>query len=194
MGLIELEHRELGIVLGRDTLVTKIAVNLEDALDPADHQTLEIQLRRNPQKERHVQRVVVRGERPCQRAPGHGVHHRGFDLEKSAIDQEAPNTRQDARADLKHPPRRRIDDQINVSLPVSCLDVGQAVPFLRQRHKTLRQKLETPRPHGQLVGPRAEQPPLHADVVADVQPRRDREISFGERVFPHIQLQTRHPV
>ena len=138
MGLIELEHRELGVVLGRDTLVAKIAVDLEDTLDPANHQTLEIQLRRNPQKERHVQRVVVCGERPRQRAPGHGVHHRGFNLEKSAIDQEAPNARQNARADLKHPPRRRIDDQVNVSLPVTRLDVGQPMPFLWQRHKTLR--------------------------------------------------------
>ena len=41
------------------------------------------------------------------------------------------------RARLEDPPRLGIDDQIEVALPVARLDVGQAVPLLRQRQQAL---------------------------------------------------------
>ena len=50
--LVRLEHRELGVVADRDALVAEGAVDLVDALEPADEQPLEVQLRRDAQVER----------------------------------------------------------------------------------------------------------------------------------------------
>lgn len=42
---------------------------------------LEVQLGRDAQGERHVQHVVVGGERLSRRTAGDGLQHRGFDLD-----------------------------------------------------------------------------------------------------------------
>ena len=52
VGLVELEHRELGVVLARQPLVAEVAADLVDAIEAADHQPLEVQLGRDPQVER----------------------------------------------------------------------------------------------------------------------------------------------
>jgi hypothetical protein len=44
IGLIELEHREFGVVARREPLVAKIAVDLEDLLQAAHEQPFQIQL------------------------------------------------------------------------------------------------------------------------------------------------------
>ena len=88
VGLVELEHRELGVVLRRDPLVPEVAVDLVDALQAADDQPLQVQLRRDAQEELHVERVVMRHERPRQRAAGDRLHHRRLDLEVAAGVQE----------------------------------------------------------------------------------------------------------
>ncbi len=44
VGLVELQHRELGVVLGRHPLVAEVAVDLVHALEPAHHEALEIEL------------------------------------------------------------------------------------------------------------------------------------------------------
>ena len=80
VSLVELEHRELGIVLDRDPFVAEVAIDLEDALKPADHQPLEIKLGRDAQEEIHIERVVMSDERPRGRAAGHRMHHRRLDF------------------------------------------------------------------------------------------------------------------
>ena len=60
---VQLEHRELGVVLGREPLVAEVAVDLVDALEAADDQALQVQLRRDAQVHVQVERVVVREER-----------------------------------------------------------------------------------------------------------------------------------
>jgi phage terminase large subunit-like protein len=51
VGLVELQHGELGIVLRADALVAEVAVDLVDAVKAADDQPLQIKLRRDAQKE-----------------------------------------------------------------------------------------------------------------------------------------------
>ena len=145
--LVELEHRELGVVLGRDPLIPEVTIDLVDAFEPADGQPLEVQLGRDAQEQVDVERVVMRDERPGQRAAGDRLHHRRLDLEEAARVQEPADAGDHARARLEHPPRLRIDDEIEVALAVARLDVGQPVPFLRQRQQALRQKARcaTPR-------------------------------------------------
>ena len=79
--LVELHHRELGIVLRGDPLVPEVPIDLEDPLEAAHREPLQVQLRRDPQKQIHVERVVVRGERPRERPAGDRLHHRRLDLE-----------------------------------------------------------------------------------------------------------------
>ena len=84
VGPVELEHRELGVVLRRDPLVAEVAVDLEHPLDAADRQPLQVQLRRDAQVQLHVERVVVRHEGTRQRAAGDRLHHRRLDFEEAA--------------------------------------------------------------------------------------------------------------
>ena len=67
--LIKLQHRELGIVLRRDALIAEVAIDLVDAIESADHQPLEIQLRRDAQEQIHVEGVVMRRRKACAAAP-----------------------------------------------------------------------------------------------------------------------------
>ena len=63
VGLVPLDHRELGVVLVRDALVAEVLGELVDPLEPADDQPLEVQLGRDPQVEVAVELVRVRDER-----------------------------------------------------------------------------------------------------------------------------------
>ncbi len=137
VGLVELEHRELGVVLRRDPLVPEVAVDLVDAFDSADGQALEIELRRDAQEQLHVERVVMRDERPRERAAGDRLHHRRLDFEVAARVQKRADRRQHPAAHLEYPARIGIDDQIEIPLPVARLDVAQTVPFLGQRKEAL---------------------------------------------------------
>ena len=58
VGLVPLEHRELGVVRGVDALVAEVLADLVDALQAADDQALEVELGGDPQVEVAVQRVV----------------------------------------------------------------------------------------------------------------------------------------
>ena len=52
VGLIDLEHREFGIVPRADAFVAIDAAQLVDPLDAADQQPLQVQLQRDPQEQR----------------------------------------------------------------------------------------------------------------------------------------------
>jgi hypothetical protein len=192
--LVELEHRELGVVLRRDPFVAEVPVDLVDPLEAADHEALQIELRRDPQEELHIERVVVRHERPGERASGKGLHHRRLDFEVAASVQEAANAVEDPAPDLEHPARIRIDDQIQVALAVAGLDVLQPVPFLRHRDEALGQELELRRPDRQLVGLCSKEVPLDADEIAEVQQLEHREVALAERILPDIDLDLRGAV
>ena len=69
VGLIELEHRELGEVGGVDALVAEVATDLEHALEAADHQPLQVELGGDAKEQVEVERVVMRHEGPCGGAP-----------------------------------------------------------------------------------------------------------------------------
>ena len=86
--LVELEHRELGVVPRRDAFVAEVAVDLEHLLEAADDQPLQVQLGRDAQVQLHVERVVMRDERPRRGAARDRMHHRRLDFEVAARDEE----------------------------------------------------------------------------------------------------------
>ena len=83
VGLIDLEHRELGIVPRADPFVAIDAAEFVDPLHAADEQPLQMQFQRDPQIQLHIERVVMRHERPGRGAAGDRVQRRAFDLDEA---------------------------------------------------------------------------------------------------------------
>ena len=104
VGLVPLEHRELGVVLERDALVAEVLADLVDALEAADDQPLEVQLGRDAQVEVAVELVVVRRERPRVGAAVERLQDRRLDLDEAGRVELAPQ-RGDRRARAAARPR-----------------------------------------------------------------------------------------
>ena len=89
VGLVPLEHRELGVVLWRDALVAEVLAELVDAIDPADDEPLQVELGRDPQVEVAVEGVVVGGERARQGAAVERLQDRRLDLDEAVVVEPA---------------------------------------------------------------------------------------------------------
>src|SRR3546814_17103528 len=83
--LVELEHRELGVVAGGEALVPEHPPDLEHPLEAADREVLQVELGRDPQEEVEVERAVGGGERAGERALGAWVQRRRLELEDNAM-------------------------------------------------------------------------------------------------------------
>ena len=126
VGLVQLEHRELGIVGPVDALVPEVVADLVHPLEPADEQPLEVQLVGDPQVERHVERVVVRDERPRRRAAVERLEDRGLHLEEVPLVQEPADPADRLRAEPEHLAHLGVHRQVGVALPVAQLGIGEA--------------------------------------------------------------------
>ena len=87
--LVELQHRELGIVGPVHPFVPEVVPDLVHPLESADQQPLEVQLVGDAQVQRHVQRVVVSHERTGRRAAIEWLEDRRLDLEKTTLIEKA---------------------------------------------------------------------------------------------------------
>ncbi len=100
-------------------------------------------------------------------------------------------------ADGAHQPAAALEDradffihhQVEVALAVADFDVGEAVPFFRQRQQRLGEELQVLRVHGELAGLGAEQIALDADQVAQVEELVKLEVAFADGVQSHVDLQ-----
>ena len=90
IGLVELQHGELGIVGPVHALVPEVVPDLVHPLESAHQQPLEVQLVGDPEVQRHVERVVVGHERPRRGAAVQRLEHRRLDLEEPALVEKAP--------------------------------------------------------------------------------------------------------
>ena len=107
-------------------------------------------------------------ERTRSGASGDGLHHRGLHLQIAPPQQKIPHRLDDARALDEYETRLLVDDQIDVTLAVLQLLVGQAVELLRQGAQRFREQPQVPHPHRDLVGPGLEQHAVDPDDVADI--------------------------
>ena len=187
--LIKLEHREFGIVLRRDSFVSKIPVDLVDPLDSADHQALQIQLGRDAQIQIHVERVVMRNEGPRGRATVNRLQHRRFYFQETTRLQLAAQRSDDLRSRDENFANLRVGDQIQVALAVADLDVFQAVPLFGHGKQRLGHEIEPLHMHAQLTGLGPKQIALGGDNVADFQKLVESEIVRWDGVFSYVDLQ-----
>ncbi len=123
--LIELEHRELGIVRTIDPFVPEVVADLVHALEPADDETLEVELVGNAQKEPHVERVVVRDERPRRCSTIQRLENRRFDFEKPFGVEKGANGRGHPRAGHEERPDLGVHGEIGVTLTIPLLGIGE---------------------------------------------------------------------
>src|SRR5438552_14903103 len=107
-------------------------------------------------------------ERSRSGASGDRMHHRGFNLEIAASNEELAHRLHDFRSRDEHLPRLRAGDQIDMALPIFLLLVGKPVKFFRQWTQRLRQQAQVGDLDGQLAGPGLEQRSARADEVAQV--------------------------
>ncbi len=103
VGLVPLDHRELGVVLGRDALVAEVLAELVDAFQTTDDAALEVELGGDPQVEGAVQRIVVGGEGPRQGAAVDRLQDWGLDLEETLAVEIGADRGDDASAVAKAP-------------------------------------------------------------------------------------------
>ena len=97
----------------------------------------------------------------------------------------------DAAARFEDATRVRIDDQIEIALPVAGFHVGQPVPLLGQRQQALGEEVKSRRPDGEFVRLGPEQTPFDANPVAEIEQLEDLEVQFRHRVLPDVNLQLR---
>ena len=93
IGPVGFEHGELRIVLSRDAFVAEVAVQLEDLVETADEQTLQIKFRRDAQIKIEPERLVMGAERFRRRAARDGLQHRRLHFQKSALLHEIAGSR-----------------------------------------------------------------------------------------------------
>ena len=140
VGLVELEHRELGVVAGRDALVAEHPADLEHPLEAADHQPLEVQLGGDAQEQVQVERVVVGDER-LGRGPARDRVEDGVSTSmKPAVLQPPAGEADDPAAQNGTCAGLLGDPQVDVALAVAGVGVGDAVPLVGERAAGLGQQ------------------------------------------------------
>src|SRR5713226_4233534 len=188
VGAVPLEHGELGVVARRDAFVAEVAVDLEYALQPPDHQALQVQLRRDAQVELHVERVVVGLEGPGDRAARDRLHHRRLDLEVAFVAQRLAQRLNYFCSSPEDLPYLRVDGEVDIALAVAHLLVGQAVELLRQRANRLCKQPDAARIYRQLalIGP--EDRALDSDNVTEIPMLECLMLFFARGVVRDINL------
>ena len=137
VGLIELNGRELGVVLRVHALIAEDAADLVDALNAADYKALEVELGCDAQEHVDIQRVVMGYERTRCCAAGNGVKYGRFDLHKASAVEEGADIAYELRADLEVAAAVVAHDEVDIALAVFELGARHAVEFLRQRAQAL---------------------------------------------------------
>ena len=188
VGLVRLEHRELGVVGGVDALVAEHSPDLEDAVEAADDESLQVQLQRDPQVHVLTEGIVVRHERSGGRAAVDRLEHRALDLAKVAIGQMPAQGRDDLDAGQRDAACVLVDHEVHVTLPVARVDVGEAVPLVGQRTDGLGEELEGLDGHAELAATGGHHRAFDADPVAAVEAVELPVLRLAELVRAHEEL------
>ena len=142
VGLVPLEHRELGLMLVRDALVAEILADLVDLFEATDDESLQIELGRDSQVEIDVELVVVGHERLCERAAVTWLEYRGLDLDESTLVEVSTDRRDHAASQDGVCTRLLVHEQVEIALAVAGLRIDEAVIDVRKRFACSRENLD----------------------------------------------------
>ena len=127
IGPVELQHGELRVMPGRESLIAEITIDLEHFLQTADGEALEIEFRGHPEIHLHIKRVVMRNKGPRRGTTGNGMQHWRLNLNKLPLNQKLPNTLNRRSTDTKDLARFGVHDKVNITLAVAHLLVDQTM-------------------------------------------------------------------
>src|ERR1700733_1563344 len=130
---IGFQHGELGVMPARDAFIAKVPVQLEDLRKSANQESFQVELRRDSQEKINPQCVMMSLEWLRCSAAGHCLHHRRFHLDKATVIKKLPDLTEHLAPNQECPARFRVCDQIEIPLAIPDLDVGNPMPFIRQR-------------------------------------------------------------
>ena len=188
VGLVGLEHRELGIVRGVNSLVAKDAAHLVDALDAADHQPLQMQFEGDPQEQRNVEGVVVRDERPGRSAAGDRMQDRRIDLVEGPFLQRLADRLDDPAAEEQPVGHPFGVNQVDFAVAQEQFHVLRAVKLLGRLGEGLRQNADAVDEDRHFAGVRETQFAVDADDVAEVEGADQFPLRLAEVGLRHHQL------
>src|SRR5207237_8586640 len=133
VSLIEFQHRELGVVVPIDPLVAEVPSDLVHALEPADEQSLEVELERDAKLEIDVENVVMGGEWLRERSAGDSLEHRRLHLDEAACVELGPKGPQGRGSSDRESGRLGVGRQLKVAPALLEVRVPETVPLLRER-------------------------------------------------------------
>ncbi len=188
VGRVELHHRELWVVAHRDAFVAEVAVDLEHALEAADHQALEVELGRDAQVHLLLQRVVVRHERLGVGAAGNGVEHGRLHLQEAMLHHELADAAHGLAARDEALAGRLVGHQVHVALAVLHFLVGHAVELVGHRPQALGEQPQRGDLDRQLAGLGLHERAFGAHDVAQVPVLEGRIGFLTDRVAGHVYL------
>ena len=188
VGLIPLDHRELRVVLGRETLVAEVLAELVDPLEPADDAALEVELGRDAQVQRAIERVVVGHERSRRSAAVERLEDRGLHLDEPVVVERAANRADDARARDEQGARLLVGDQVELAAAKARLDVAQPVIIIGRRAQGLGEQREGADAQRELAAACADRDAVDAERGRRDRARRAREALLAELVDARVQL------
>ena len=194
VGLIDLAHRELGVVRAVDALVAEVLAELEHLVHAADEQPLQVQLRRDAHHAVLVERVEVREERLCRRTTGLVLQDWCLDFGEALGPQVLADLSKQLRPREEARARLVVRHEIDVAAAVARLFVGEAVELLRRLLERLREHRPFLDDQRLLSLLRREKSSFRADDVAEVQLLERRERSFGKLVAFEDELEPSRPV
>ena len=152
---VHLHRRELWIVAAINAFIAKVAIDLIDLAHAANQTTLEIELRRNAHKQRHIKGIVMRGKRARCCTTRKWLQHRRFNFEEIAAIHESTNARDTPRAHSEDLGRFRIRIHIDIATPIAQFRIRHSMPLLRRRREALAPNVNTrcPNAHFALLRP-----------------------------------------
>ncbi|RUS17484.1 hypothetical protein BC937DRAFT_89921 [Endogone sp. FLAS-F59071] len=127
VGHVELTRGELWVVCKIDPLVTELLANLVDAVETADYEHLEEELRGDAHEKVELEIVVMCDEGFGSRAAGDLVHHGCLDLEEAEVVEKAAHVIDNLGARDKLVANVVVHNQVKVTLAVALFLVLEAV-------------------------------------------------------------------
>ncbi len=89
VGLIDLEHGELGIMLAGEAFISEVPVQFIDLLESTDQEPFQIELRSDPEIHLTIERGIECLKRPRRRAARDHLHHRSLHFKKTPLFQKS---------------------------------------------------------------------------------------------------------
>ncbi|MNS26320.1 hypothetical protein D3C72_582400 [compost metagenome] len=174
-----------------DAFVTEVTVDFEHAFEAANHQTFQVQFRRDTQVHVQIQRVVMGDERTRRRAAWDHLHHWRFNFHKITANHELTDTRHNLGTDFEGFTGFIVRDEIQVTLTVTRFLILQTVEFIRQRTQCFGQQTQFGTVDRQLARLGLEQLAFRAQDIAQV-PLLELLVvdAFWQIVTGNVQLNT----